>query len=686
MSVLDQGVTKDVFKGKDYRGRDLSREDLSHKIYIDCVFDECIMHEAVLDYSKFQNCSWTNADMTDASLKHTDLEGNDLSTVSNLTNEQFCYSNLYHAKVPDAVDFSNQEITDTSAGHMWTHFVTICVLCLYSLLTISSTSDVELLNNEEAIFFPLIDMSLPTVGFYYIAPLVLFVAITTFYIHFIDFWKKVVCLPEFFPDGRSLTIVNFPLFVDIIREEASEIIKRQKNEKWERLAAEIALPGGRGLDQHVYDLRFFKYVLSVILFFFLGPITILFFWYRYLSLHDIVGSALHLAAFFISALFASVAFEFVFAALAGDKIQFGKLYRFRDISLMGLIVLVTGAISYYACYGDHKTRWHIGASHEELYTGGMEDQSDLDGYHLYESNFRHANFSGAEMQNGTMANCNIGMTSFRRANFSNVNFSKSYGESLDWEDAVLNGADFGDTYISKANLKSTQLNLTDFKRSHLAGCKFQDAQLCKSDLSRVEVEDCGYVWVKADSSIFFLSKMNKVLFNNSSMNAAVFHLAELNNVYFWNAQLKHSDFSLARCDSVCFNHANAVGSDFSNVYMSEADFSNAIFDSTKFMYASIDRAKFVEAQLAVTHFENASFREPVFTNAQLTGSAFDGAWLEKADFRGADLTDVSFVGAFLGGADLTGANITGADFTGATVTGARLPDTFDANRFKGLSQ
>ena len=141
--------------------------------------------------------------------------------------------------------------------------------CLYSWLTIGTTSDLNLVTNRATSALPIIQTSIPIVGFYFIAPVLLL--LTFFYFHFYlqKLWEELGSLPAFFPDGLPLSSKADPwLLNDLVR---SHIGKLRINRPF---------------------MSYAQQWISTFLAWWVVPITLIMFWVRYLRRHDIYGTVL----------------------------------------------------------------------------------------------------------------------------------------------------------------------------------------------------------------------------------------------------------------------------------------------------------------------------------------------------------------------------------------------------------
>jgi len=148
-------------------------------------------------------------------------------------------------------------------------FLAVLVACLYSWLTIATTTDVNLITNRNSSPLPIIQTSIPIVGFYLVAPLL--VMCVYFYFHFYlqKLWEELGSLPAVFPDGRPLHAKVDPwLLNDLVR---SHLPKLSVNRPF---------------------LSYFQLWISVLLAWWVLPLTMLLFRGRYLRRHELICNSI----------------------------------------------------------------------------------------------------------------------------------------------------------------------------------------------------------------------------------------------------------------------------------------------------------------------------------------------------------------------------------------------------------
>jgi hypothetical protein len=157
----------------------------------------------------------TGAPLADADLEKADLVLADLSQADlrranlascKLAGARFAGAGLTGAELPDwlSKQFDDLKIVKDISSNAQKVFIATLAACLYCWLTIATTTDLNLISNRATSSLPIIQTSVPIVGFFFIGPLLLMAAY--FYLHFYlqKLWDEIGRLPSFFPDGTPL--------------------------------------------------------------------------------------------------------------------------------------------------------------------------------------------------------------------------------------------------------------------------------------------------------------------------------------------------------------------------------------------------------------------------------------------------------------------------------------------------
>jgi hypothetical protein len=254
-----------------FRDRDARDLDLSRFAWTGEDFTNCDLRGANLS-----GCNFTGANFERAELWNADLSGSDLTGVTTLLPEQLAATNLKRAKLPDPLSkFEPLEASTKLADNASKVFLTMLSAVAFTFLTLATTKDWQLITNSGNNKLPVIGSDIAIRDFYWAIPVVLLALFIYFHLYLQRLWEALATLPAVFPDGRRLDERSHPwLLTDIVRRSFPR--SRVKPPALSRLQT----------------------VISVVLGYFVVPVTLAFIWWRLLPLRDgrIIGFQLAMLA------------------------------------------------------------------------------------------------------------------------------------------------------------------------------------------------------------------------------------------------------------------------------------------------------------------------------------------------------------------------------------------------------
>jgi hypothetical protein len=205
-----------------------------------------------------------------ANLRGKNLRRTNLAEYDGLLPEHVAGSDLTgNQTVPDEIKkFPALEQVKAISVEARKIFIGLLAACVYSWLVIGATKDVALILNTASSPLPIINTPIPIAGFYVVGAALL--AAVHCYLHFYlqRLWRTLATLPAFFPDGTPLDDKTDPwLLTNLVRAYFPRLMRG-------------APPLAR-----------LENVLAVFLAWWLVPLTLFFYWARFLPAHRAVSLA-----------------------------------------------------------------------------------------------------------------------------------------------------------------------------------------------------------------------------------------------------------------------------------------------------------------------------------------------------------------------------------------------------------
>jgi uncharacterized protein YjbI with pentapeptide repeats len=151
------------------------------------------------------NVNLRGINLFDVNLKNSNLQGTNLTEVENLASAQLGGSNLGGAKVPrESLNFDGIAQVESAIKYTQRVFVMMVLGCLYTWITVATTSDANLITNSSFSPLPIIGSKIQIGGFYFVAPILLVCVYFYLHIYLQRLWERLSPLPAVFPDGQSI--------------------------------------------------------------------------------------------------------------------------------------------------------------------------------------------------------------------------------------------------------------------------------------------------------------------------------------------------------------------------------------------------------------------------------------------------------------------------------------------------
>jgi uncharacterized protein YjbI with pentapeptide repeats len=567
-------------------------------------------------------------------LRGADLRGQDLRHVEGLLPEHLAGAVLTGATLPD--DFARFEALGQVAAissEARKIFIGLLAACVYSWLVIGTTKDVALILNTSSSPLPIINAPIPITGFYVVGATVLAAIYCYFHFYLQPLWRALATLPAVFRDGVAQDDKTDPWqLTNLVRTEFAQL---------RATAPPLARLENR---------------LSIVLAWWLVPVTLIALWARYLPAHDISG--LTWLAFLIGAatFFGRHTFRLARATLRGEAPPAGstssggrsqarlsrvlrKLPRLRggQITIWFLLpFLIIVALS-------------ISAS--------IQSPRDTDGSVVV--------FSLSAPAHPLLE---IDPTPAKLLNFVRI---RTYADLREIEVAQRpqdwDGKNWGE--VKRLGLRDRNLAFADATSAFLANADLRGATLTGAQLGFAQLQGADLRAAQLQGVVLWQAQLEGALLTEAQLQGARLQGANLQGANLGSAELWGATLSRTNLQGADLRGAQLQGADLSYAQLQGAD-----LDQAQLQGAQLQGADLRYAQLQGANLTHAQLQGAQLASAHLRGASLQGANLQGADLRDAQLQGADLYQAWLQGADLRQARLQGADLRGTRIWRARGDD------------
>jgi hypothetical protein len=167
-------------------------------------FARAVLRGACFDAAILRDVNLEGADLTGASFRGAMLERAQLTGAVGLLPRQLAGANLRGAQLPSSVgEFTDLKRAQQLADSAQKLFLGILGGCAYTVLTVATITDPQLMLASVPAELPIIKTSIPTLGFFWVVPFVLAGLFVYFHLYLQRLWETLAGLPAILPDGRS---------------------------------------------------------------------------------------------------------------------------------------------------------------------------------------------------------------------------------------------------------------------------------------------------------------------------------------------------------------------------------------------------------------------------------------------------------------------------------------------------
>jgi uncharacterized protein YjbI with pentapeptide repeats len=606
------------------------------------------LREAILINANFERLSVTegekpgqerSADLTDADFRDADLSNAQLSTVTGLRAEMLGGAVLTNAKLPDDIkEFDKLTHAGETSKHAGTTFFALLAASLYSWLTIGTTTDVALITGAASSPLPIINTNIALSGFYWVAPLILLGVYLYLHLYLQRLWRDLSTLPAVFQDGEPLDEKAYPWLLNgLVRAHFARLKLSER------------------------PLSRLENLVSIGLAWWVVPLTLIFFWLRYLPRHDWWGTGLHVLLIAVAAWFGVYSYRLAVQTLSlgattteeenrGDQPLWGQTWRVGMVAVDALVAILVVLWADVAINpGQNPLRILQYETYAELtdddvstkpsgWTGRDETAAveiaqvkgaDLEGRDLRNADAREAFLVKAKLALADLSDAVLWNADLRSADLGRANLS-----GADLSGANLIGANLSDANVRKADLSRADLSDAHLSDTDLTGAKLSDANLRGADLSSANLGGSNL-----SNAVLRYADLSGATLHANLRNAALF-AANLREANLRDADLNGANLNHAVLRGASLNRANLSGADLSSADLSGADLSDA-----ELRDADLSGATLTDANLSDTDLRGADLLVAALRNGKLSGANLSGAFLHSADLSEADLREADLRGA-----------------------------------------
>lgn len=384
------------------------------------------------------------ANLSGARFRRALLHDARISNVTGLQSHQLAGADLSNAKLPDDIkDFEGLRYVEELSKHSRALFISLIGGCMFSWLTIATTTDVALLTNSTSTPLPIIQTNVPIAGFYLTTPVILLAVYFYLHLYLQNLWDGLSSLPAIFPDGRGLARRAYPWpLTSLVNVHVPMLRERRPNLSHARAAFSVVAAWG------------------------LVPFTLALFWLRYLPRHEWPGTA-WLAFILVVSVWSGVAFyqraSLVLRTNRDTLKRGGNVWEFIALGITTVAALAISTSSFW--YG-YESRPENDSYGRYLFANlkDAEVSQKLDGW------IETANADGIAAQIAHVKGAELPGWDLRLANAPGAFMVKANLGGADLRGANLSGAD-----LRGANLQGADLRCADLRGADLQGTDFAES-------------------------------------------------------------------------------------------------------------------------------------------------------------------------------------------------------------------
>jgi uncharacterized protein YjbI with pentapeptide repeats len=405
-----------------------------------------VLTGAILLRAKVAGTNFRDADLQDAELR--EMEG--------FYGYQLAGAAVSGAKLPDEIkSFAALGTIEKACADARTVFLAMLLGCVYTVLTIGTTTDSALITNSSSTPLPIISTQIPIVGFYVVAPLILFGFYLYFHLCMQTIWERLGTLPAVLPDGRHLDKAADPWLLLGLVESHFTRLRRERT--------------------------FLSYVqsgVSIALAWWTVPLTLFSIWLRYLKAHDWQWTATHVILF-VGAIGASLYLYRRASAALTDVRQSPfslerarRLMRWDGVIITFAMLILSVILTYLAVQG-------------RIFPAALEDA---------EVSTKPPGWTGDPSKEESE------LRQVKPAILSAANLKGAVANRAFLVRANLRRADLAEATLQRADLRGADFQWTDLRGAVLVEADLRGVNLTMANLTKADLRQTSLTAVQATSA------------------------------------------------------------------------------------------------------------------------------------------------------------------------------------------
>ena len=239
-------------------------------------------------------------------------------------------------------------------------------------------------------------------------------------------------------------------------------------------------------------------------------------------------------------------------------------------------------------------------------------------------------------------------------------------------EAKLQGANLYQAQLQGAVLESAQLQGAYLMNARLQGAILESAQLQGANLLAAQLERADLASAQLQGTYLMNAQLQGANLYQAQLQGAVLESAQLQGAYLESAQLQGANLASAQLQGANLNQAQLQGAVLLDAELERADLASTQLQGANLMDAQLQGANLMNAQLQGANLLAALLQWANLASAQLQGANLRYAQLQGADLRHAQLQGTNLYMAKLQGANLYMAQLQGANLLAAQLQGAYL--------------